>query len=127
MAQNAEDYIPVLKQWGVIITDDIDDLAVTTAKIAAANITLAKLASWVTPSHVVKYAWTATYWWWWTSSTVTVSWIASTDIVSAVIRASTTSVSLNKCVPTTNTLTFTYSADPWASTTIDYVVLRVAA
>jgi hypothetical protein len=40
---------------------------------------------------------------------------------SAVIRASTNSVSINKAVPGTDTLVVTFSADPGASTTVDYI------
>lgn len=40
---------------------------------------------------------------------------------SAVIRASTNSVSITKALPGTNTLAITFSADPGASTTVDYI------
>lgn len=59
-----------------------------------------------------------------TSNAFTVTGLAATDIVSAVIRASTNAVSIAKAVPTANTLTVTFSADPGAATTVDYVAFR---
>lgn len=40
---------------------------------------------------------------------------------SAVIRASTNSVSITKALPGTDTLAITFSADPGANTTVDYI------
>lgn len=45
MTKKAEDHIPILKQGGVIITDDIDDDAVTSAKIADGTISGANLST----------------------------------------------------------------------------------
>lgn len=44
----------------------------------------------------------------------------------AVIRASTNSVSITKALPGTDTLTITFSADPGASTTVDYIYTTAA-
>ena len=102
--------------------------AVTTVKILAANVTLAKLAAGITPSHVVKFAGTsAPYAGGGTSTAITVTGAQATDVATAVIRASTNSVSINKAVLTADTLTITFSADPGAATTIDYSVLRAAS
>lgn len=46
---------------------------------------------------------------------------------SAVIRASTNSVSITKALPGTNTLTITFSADPGAATTVDYIYTTAAS
>jgi hypothetical protein len=106
----------------------IASLAVTTAKIATANVTLAKLASGITPSHVVKFAGTsAAYGGGGTSTAITVTGALATDVATAVIRASTNAVSIVKAVLTTDTLTVHFSADPGAATTIDYSILRAAA
>jgi len=106
----------------------IANSAVTTAKIADANVTLAKLASGIAPSHVVKYAGTSSaFSGGGTSFAITVTGAASTDVATAVIRASTNDVAIAKATLTTNTLTITFTADPGAGTTIDYSVLRAAA
>lgn len=44
----------------------------------------------------------------------------------AVIRASTNSVSITKALPGTDTLTITFSADPGAGTTVDYIYVTAA-
>lgn len=44
----------------------------------------------------------------------------------AVIRASTNSVSITKALPGTDTLDITFSADPGASTTVDYIYTTAA-
>lgn len=45
---------------------------------------------------------------------------------SAVIRASTNSVSITKALPGTDTLAITFSADPGANTTVDYIYTTAA-
>lgn len=95
--------------------------------IAANAVELGMLASGIAPSHVVKYAGTHSYGGGGTSDAVTVSGVLATDIVMAVIKASTNSVSVNKATPTTDTVTFTFSGDPGASTEVFYTVLRAAA
>lgn len=101
--------------------------AVETAKIKNANVTLAKLAAGITPSHLIKFAGTYSYGGGGTSVAVTVTGVAATDIVFATIKASTTAVSIVKAVPTTNTITFHFSADPGASTEVFYQVINAAA
>ncbi len=61
-----------------------------------------------------------------TSNAYTVAGLAVTSVGSAVIRASTNAVSICKAVPGTNTLTITFSADPGASTTVDYIYSTAA-
>jgi len=96
--------------------------------IGAGAVTLAKLASGISPSHVVKYAGTTgAYGGGGTSNAFTVTGATATDVASAVIRASTNAVSIVKAVLTTNTLTVHFSADPGAGTTVDYVIHRAAA
>ncbi|WP_231861886.1 hypothetical protein [Legionella hackeliae] len=46
---------------------------------------------------------------------------------SPVIRTSTNSVSITKALPGTNTLDITFSADPGAGTTVDYIYTTAAA
>lgn len=45
---------------------------------------------------------------------------------SAVIRASTNSVSITKALPGTDTLAITFSADPGADTTVDYIYVTAS-
>lgn len=55
-----------------------------------------------------------------TSNAFTATGLAATDIVVATILASTNSVAITKAVPTANTLTVTFSADPGAATTVQW-------
>jgi hypothetical protein len=59
-----------------------------------------------------------------TSKAQTVTGVLATDLVLATMISSTNSVSLNKAVATTDTITFTFSADPGASTVVYYQVFR---
>lgn len=102
--------------------DKIDD-----TNIIDDAISLEHLDAGITPSHLVKYAGTHIYAGGGTSDAATVTGVAATDIVLAVIKASTNAVSIVKAVPTTNTVTFHFSADPGASTEVFYIVLNAAA
>jgi hypothetical protein len=101
---------------------------VQTNDIANASVTLAKLATGIAPASIIALAGTTgAYGGGGTSNAFTVTGLLSTDKVSAVIRASTNSVSITKAVPTADTLTITFSADPGAGTTVDYIVARAAS
>lgn len=113
-------------QDGAVTALKLASDAVTTAKILNANVTLAKLASGIAPSHIVKYAGTANYAGGGTSTAITVTGAAATDLVFAQIQASTNAVSVVKVVPTLNTVTVDFSADPGAATVVQYQVLRAA-
>lgn len=103
--------------------------SVTNAKVADDAISLEHLDSGIEPSHVVKFAGTHT------SSAngggvnaLTVTGVASTDIVVATMKAKGSSpVTLLHVAPTTNTLTFTFSGDPSTDHYVYYVVLRAGA
>lgn len=56
-----------------------------------------------------------------TSNAFAVTGLTSSAVGAAVIRTSTNAVSIAKAVPGTNLLTVTFSADPGASTTVDYI------
>jgi len=100
--------------------------SITTAMLQAASVTLAKLASGIAPSHVVKFAGTASGG---TTATraYTVTGALAGDVATAVIRASTNAASIQKATLSTDTLTVLFSTDPGAGTTVDYSVLRAAA
>ena len=114
-------------QNGAVTAIKLASDAVETAKILNANVTLAKLASGIAPSHIVKYAGTANYAGGGTSTAITVTGAAATDLVFAQIQASTNAVSVVKVVPTLNTVTVHFSADPGAATVVQYQVLRAAS
>tara|TARA_R110000868_G_scaffold112993_2_gene303704 strand:+ start:1531 stop:2187 length:657 start_codon:yes stop_codon:yes gene_type:complete len=114
-------------QNGAVTAIKLANDAVETAKILNANVTLAKLASGIAPSHIVKYAGTSVYAGGGTSVAITVTGAAATDLVFAQIQASTNAVSVVKVVPTLNTVTVHFSADPGAATTVQYQVLRAAS
>ncbi len=64
---------------------------------------------------------TATYAGGGTSNTFTATGLTASAKGTAVIRASTNSVSITKALPGTNTLAITFSADSGAGTTVDYI------
>ncbi len=99
--------------------------AITTAKILNANVTLAKLAAGIAPSHVVKFAGKDVSAGGSATVTITVTGVAATDIVFADIEASANAVNIQKVTPTTNTITVICSGDPGAAT-ISYQALRAA-
>lgn len=111
-----------------ITSAEIASGAVTTAKIADANVTLAKLAAGIAPSHITKFAAQYTTTGGAAAEAITVSGVAATDIVLVTLmNGGTNTVSVVKAVPTTNTITVTFSGDPSNDAVIHYAVLRAAA
>ena len=102
------------------------DGAVTTAKILDANVTLAKLAAGIAPSHVIKYAGASVQAGGSATVTITVTGMLSTDLPFCQIGASANAVTVQKVTATANTLTVLCSGDPGAST-FNYQVIRAAA
>lgn len=103
--------------------------AVTTAKINAAAVTLAKLASGIAPSSVIKFASQYT-----TSGGSASEAITVTGAVGATDRAfvqvvdnGTNNVAVLQAVVTNDTLTVTFSGDPGADTIINYQLIRAAS
>lgn len=74
----------------------------------------------------VKAQTTATYAGGGTSNAFTATGLTATSIVTANILTSTNSVSITKVVPGTNLLTITFSADPGAGTTVNYIAFSAA-
>lgn len=103
--------------------------SVTTAKILAANVTLAKLAAGITPSHVVKFA----------ASQVataggsateakTVTGVLSTDVVHVTLSVKGgTPRTILTAIPSADTITIVFSGDPSTDHKYDYSVMRAAA
>lgn len=114
---------------GSVSATELASNAVTTAKILNANVTLAKLASGITPSHIVVYAGKVTWSGSGASKVATVTGVASTDVVVASIQTAPTEAAyLKSAAPTTDTVTFVLSAANTSNdAVISYSVLRAAA
>ncbi len=112
----------------VAMSGDATIVAAGTVTIAAGAVGLTKLASAVAPSHVVKYAAQVTTVGGAAAEAFTVTGLAATDLVYCQIKDNGGSnVTLLQAVPTTNTLTVTFSADPGADTVFYYQALRATA
>jgi len=61
-----------------------------------------------------------------TSNAYTATGLTSSSIVTAVILASTNAVAIAKAVPSSNTLTVTFTADPGANTTVSWHAITPA-
>lgn len=101
--------------------------AITTAKILDANVTLAKLAAGITPSHIIKFAGKENNGGGSATIAITVTGALASDIAFAQVQASTNAVSVQKVTPSADTVTVLLSGDPGAATVISYEVLRAAA
>lgn len=79
------------------------------------------------PSHYVKFAGTATTAGGAAAEAITVTGVAATDLVFIQIKQQgATPRTVLKAVPTTNTITVTFSGDPSTDHIIFYQVLRAA-
>lgn len=101
---------------------------VTVGTPADGSVTLAKLATAVAPSHVVKFAGQATTAGGAAAEAITVTGLAATDLVFCQMKDNgTNDVTIVSAVPTTNTLTVTFSGDPGADAVIYYQALRATS
>jgi hypothetical protein len=106
---------------------DVNSIA--TAEIASGAVTLAKLSSGITPSHVVKFAGKAA----WAGSGLSlaknITGVATADCVIASISTGPSEPAyIVSAAPTTNTITFTLStANTSNDCVVAYEVLRAAA
>jgi hypothetical protein len=103
--------------------------AVTTAKILDANVTLAKLAPGIAPSHVIKFGGQLTSLGGAAAEAFTVTGaVAATDRAFVqVVNDGPNDVTVVSAVVTADTLTVTFSADPGAGAVINYQLIRAAA
>ena len=102
--------------------------SINATDIAAGAVTLAKLASGVAPSHIVKYAGTFTTAGGDASEAITVTGAAATDIVSVTVKtAGATPRSIVAATAATNAINVTLSGDPSTDHVLQYVVFRAAA
>jgi hypothetical protein len=106
--------------------------AARTLNISAANVTISSFgATLVDDSDAASpratlgiiAATTASYAGGGTSNAFTATGLTASSKVSAVIRASTNAVAIAKALPGTNLLTVTFTADPGANTTVDYIAI----
>ncbi len=102
--------------------------AITTAKILNANVTLAKLASGITPSHVIKFAGQPTTAGGAAAEAFTVTGALITDLAFVqMVDNGTNNVTIIDAVVTADTLTVTFSADPGNDAVINYQIIRAAS
>lgn len=81
-----------------------------------------------TPSHSVKFAGTLTTVGGAADEAWTVTGVAATDLVLVTFKVNgATEKVIHKAVPTTNTITITFDADPGAGRQVTYAVLRAAS
>ena len=111
----------------VAMTGDIAINNTGVTAIGANKVTLATLATGITPSHVIKFGAAVANGGGSASIVLSVAGVLSTDLVFAQLADSTNAVTVQKVTPTTDTITILLSGDPGASTTIMYQVLRAAA
>ncbi len=103
--------------------------AITTAKILNANVTLAKLAAGITPSHVIKFANQVTTVGGAAAEAFTVTGaVAATDRAFVqMVDSGTNNVTVLQAVVTNDTLTVTFSADPGNDAIINYQLIRAVS
>lgn len=112
----------------VSMSGDVAIVASGATTIQAGAVGLSKLASAVAPSHVVKYAGQHTTVGGAAAEAITVTGLAATDLVFCQVKDDgTAGVTILQAVPTTNTLTVTFSANPGNDTVIYYQALRATA
>lgn len=99
--------------------------SVITAKILNANVTLAKLAAGITPSHVVKYAGKFTTVGGDTAEAIAVPGVLATDVVHVTVQDGTESVVSAKAG--VDVIDVVLSDDPSTTHILCYSVLRAAA
>jgi hypothetical protein len=107
----------------------IEDDAITTAKILDGNVTLAKLAAGITPSHVIKFAGQLTTVGGAAAEAFTVTGaVAATDIAFVqIVDDGTANVTALQAVVTNNTLTVTFSANPGNDCVFNYQIIRAVS
>ncbi len=102
--------------------------ALTATGLASGAVTLAKLASGVTPSHIVKFAGQPTTVGGNAAEAIVVTGALATDLAFVqIVNNGAADVTIISAVVTNDTLTVTFSADPSNDVVINYQLLRAAA
>lgn len=105
----------------------LDAISIDTANLADGAVTLAKLDTGVTPSHVVKFAGTHTTAGGDTAESITVTGATATDIVAVTVKtAGAVPTSVVAAAAGTDAISVTMSADPSTDHVLQYVVFRAA-
>jgi len=113
---------------GSIQSDEIANNAITTAKILDANVTLAKLAAGITPSHIIKYAGQTTTVGGAAAEAFVINGVLNTDRAFVqIVDNGTGNVTALQAVCTANTLTITFSGNPGNDTIFNYQIIRASA
>lgn len=101
---------------------------VKTAALVSGNVVVASgtAGKVVDGGFAVKANTTASYAGGGTSNAFTATGLTTSSIVTAVILTSTNAVAIAKAVPTANTLTITFTADPGAATTVSWHAITPA-
>lgn len=90
--------------------------AITTAKILAANVTLAKLAAGITPAYIIKLGGKDVSAGGSATVTIAAAGVVATDLAFAAIQASANAVSIQKVTAGINQVVVLCSGDPGAAT-----------
>ncbi len=90
--------------------------AITTAKILAANVTLAKLATGITPAYIIKLGGKDVSGGGSATVTITATGVVATDLAFAAIQASANAVTIQKVTAATDQVIVLCSGDPGAAT-----------
>lgn len=102
--------------------------SVDTADIADSAVTLAKLATGITPSHIVKFAGKPTTVGGAAAEAFAIAGVAATDLAFVqIVDNGTANVTALQAVCTLNTLTVTFSGNPGADCVFNYQILRAVA
>ena len=127
--RNYEDYSPALKRGATLEANDIGAGTVTTAKIAADAVTLAKLDSGIEPSHIVSAATRHTFDASATTDAATLTGVAATDVIVATVNVAGSNGEVVKKAEysTTNTVLITLDTAGESGTTIVSVTAFKAA
>lgn len=126
---NASDVASATIASDSVTTTELANASVATLNIIDANVTLAKLAAGITPSHVAKFAGTIT----WSGSgaalDTAIAGVAATDKVSCTFRVAPTQAAyIASAIPSAGHLVITLSAaNTGNQAQIDYVVFTAAA
>lgn len=106
--------------------------AARTLDVSAANVTVSAYGATLVDDATnlaaiatlgIRAGTTAAYGGGGTSNAFVATGLVATDIVTAVILASTNPVAIAKAVPGADTLTITFSADPGAATTVSWIAI----
>lgn len=102
--------------------------SISSAEIGDGQVTLAKLAAGVTPSHVVKYAGKFTTAGGDANEQISVAGVVATDIVVVSLQdKGATPRTILTAKPGTNVIDLVFSGDPSTDHVVSYQVLRAAA